>query len=96
MRTIRLAILSMFLASGPAFASENTETVTYSVENMTCATCPIVVRKAMQRVLGVKVVQVSLETASEIVTFDPSMTTAKEIGQASTDVGFPAILRDRQ
>lgn len=96
MRTAWIATLSMFLVTGLAVASETKKTVTYSVEKMTCPTCPIVVRKAMQRVDGVKKVEVSLEDESAVVTFDPGVTTADEIGQASTDVGFPAIIKDRK
>jgi len=31
--------------------------------------------------------------SAAVVTYDPSVTTAAEIGQASTDVGFPAKAR---
>ena len=81
------------MQTGVSLASESYETVTFDVEKMTCATCPIAVRKAMQRVDGVKEVEVSLENNSAVVTFDPSATTAAEIGKASTDVGFPAQAR---
>jgi mercuric ion binding protein len=50
----------------------------------------------MQRVDGVKEVEVSLEDKSAVVVFDASMTTAEEIGQASTDVGFPATVRGNE
>jgi mercuric ion binding protein len=84
---------SLFLLTSVSLASESDETVTFEVEKMTCATCPIAVRKAMQRVDGVKEVEVSLESESAVVTYDPGATTAAEIGQASTDVGFPAKAR---
>ena len=96
MRIIWAAIFSIFLFAGSAVASENEKTVTFSVEKMTCATCPIVVRKAMQGVDGVKRVEVSLEDASAVVSYDPGVTTADEIGQAATNVGFPATIRHRK
>ena len=75
-------------------ASDVEKTVTFDVEKMTCATCPIAVRKAMLRVDGVKEVNVDLDSKSAVVTYDAELTTPVEIGSASTDVGFPATLRD--
>ena len=93
MKRISALAASLFLLTSVSLASESDETVTFEVEKMTCATCPIAVRKAMQRVDGVKEVEVSLESESAVVTYDPGATTAAEIGQASTDVGFPAKAR---
>jgi mercuric ion binding protein len=93
MKSIWALAASLFLLTGVSLASESDKTVTFDVEKMTCATCPIAVRNAMQRIDGVKKVEVSLENESAVVTFDPSATTAAEIGQASTDVGFPAKAR---
>ena len=89
-------ITSIILAANFAAASDGDQTVTFDIEKMTCATCPIAVRKAMQRVEGVKEVSVDLDTKTAIVTFDPSMTTTSEIGSASTDVGFPSSVRDSE
>ncbi len=57
---------------------------------MTCDTCPITVKKAMQRVDGVKSVKVDLDSKTAVAVYDPSVTTAEKIAAASTDVGFPA------
>ncbi len=85
------AIAAIFyLATGVTFASEPEKTVAFDVKNMTCATCPVTVRKAMQRVEGVREVDVSSKNNSAVVSFDPTVTTADEIGRASTAVGFPA------
>lgn len=93
MKNLLAGITTLFLATGLSLASQADETVTFDVERMTCATCPIVVRKAMQRVDGVKDVEVSLENRSAVVTFDPRATTVAEIGRASADVGFPTTVR---
>jgi len=93
MKSIWALAATLFLLTSVSLAFESDETVTFDVEKMTCATCPIAVRKAMQRIDGVKKVEVSLENESAVVTYDPSVTTAAEIGQASTDVGFPAKAR---
>jgi mercuric ion binding protein len=94
MNRISVTVLALFLTAGALLASESDSTVTFDVEKMTCATCPIAVRKAMQRVEGVKEVKVSYDDKTASVTFDPTVTTATEIGQASTDVGFPAVEKE--
>ena len=94
MKLIWTMIASLILATNIAAAPNADQTVTFDVEKMTCATCPIAVRKAMQRVDGVKEVSVDFDTKTAIVTFDSSMTTAMEIGGASTDVGFPTSVRN--
>jgi len=71
-----------------AEAAEQTQS--FAIENMTCATCPITVRKAMERVDGVQSVKVDYDTKTAVVVFDPAITTAKAIGDASTGVGYPA------
>ena len=88
--TIALLTVIVLSASNLNAANSDETTVKFSVEKMTCATCPISVRKAMERVDGVKNVEVDLETKMATVIFDASVTTASDISNASTDVGFPA------
>lgn len=96
MNRFSVTVLGLFLTIGAPFASEPDSAVMFDVEKMTCATCPIAVRKAMQRVDGVKDVKVSYDDKTALVTFDPTVTTAIEIGQASTDVGFPAVVKETE
>ena len=77
-------------AALPAISAE--QTVLLTIERMSCALCPLTVRKAMERVDGVQQVDVDYDTSTATVTFDDSSTTAAEIAQASTDVGYPATL----
>ena len=63
---------------------------TFHVDKMTCATCPITVRKAMQRVDGVKEVSVDLDSETATVIYDSKLTDAETIAASSTNVGFPA------
>ena len=62
---------------------------TFAVENMTCAACPITVRKAMENVDGVKNVTVDIKSNTAIAEFDGGQTDANEIAMAATNVGFP-------
>ena len=78
---------------GPAKAAvAQSETATFAVGNMTCATCPITVKTAMQKVPGVHSVNVSFEKKTAVVVFDPSRVKPAAIAAASTGVGFPATL----
>lgn len=63
---------------------------TFAVEHMTCATCPITVRKAMGGVAGVSSVQVDFAAKTARATYDPARTTASQIAAASANAGYPA------
>ncbi len=65
-------------------------TQTFTIENMTCAMCPITVRKAMEGVEGVRSVDVDFEAKTATAVFNPSTTSAADIAAASTNAGYPA------
>ncbi len=65
---------------------------TFAIENMTCAACPITVRKAMSRVEGVESVAVDFKAKTATAIYDPQLADAATIGKASSAVGFPATL----
>lgn len=96
MKKVSALLITILLASSQLVASESEKTVKFSVAEMTCATCPIAVKKAMQRVDGVINVEVSYEDKTAVVTFDPKLTSPDEIGQASTNVGFPATVNEKE
>lgn len=56
-KLITLLALSAAL-SPPAWAA--TQTVTLSVSGMTCATCPITVKKALNKIEGVENIEVNV------------------------------------
>jgi mercuric ion binding protein len=85
------ALLGMLLAAGIALAAPP-RTATLAVENMTCGTCPIVVKKALERVPGVSGTAVDFEKKTATVTFDPDKATTARLTQATTDAGFPSKL----
>lgn len=66
------------------------QTVTFAIENMTCALCPVTVMKAMTGVPGVRSVTVDFEAKTATVVFDPAAATAADIAAASTNAGYPA------
>ena len=86
---VSFALSAPFSWSAPEQQSSYVSQI-FTVENMTCSTCPIIVSKAMSSVEGVESVEVNYEAQRVRVTFDPSLVKAASIAQASTAVGFPA------
>ena len=91
MRRFILGSMSLMavIAAGIALAAPP-QTTTLAVENMTCGTCPIVVKKALERVPGVASTSVDFEKKTATVTFDPDKATPAKLTQATTDAGFPS------
>jgi mercuric ion binding protein len=76
-----------------AHAAKTEQTATFDVPGMTCALCPVTVRKAMEGVEGVKTVEVDFDARTATVVFDPSVTTVEAIAAASANAGYPAAVR---
>jgi mercuric ion binding protein len=79
-----------WLTSAIASEQNNERVQSFTIAKMTCAACPITVKKAMQRVDGVIDVDIDFDTKTAVATFDPALTNADEIAAASTGVGYPA------
>lgn len=78
----------MMSTSSAARAAE--ATVTLTVENMTCAACPVAVRAAIGSVPGVKTVTVDFPRKLAVVVFDDAVASVDKLTAASRDAGFPA------
>ena len=78
--------------SAPATASTLTE-VTFDVPDMTCGLCPVTVKAAMSGVEGVQSVEVDFDSRSAMVVFDPALTNAATIAEASAQAGYPANVK---
>jgi periplasmic mercuric ion binding protein len=68
--------------------------IALEVENMTCAACPITVKKALSRVDGVSQVTVHYERRTAVVSYDPAKTTPAALTSATANAGFPSAVRD--
>ena len=88
---VSLPLFGMLLTAGVVFAAPP-HTVTLAVENMTCGTCPIVVKKALEHVSGVSSTTVDFDKKTATVTFDPDKATPAKLTQATTEAGFPSKL----
>ncbi|ASC65430.1 mercury resistance system periplasmic binding protein MerP [Pseudomonas aeruginosa] len=85
-----LVALAATLAT-PAWAA--VQTVTLSVPGMTCAACPITVKKALTKVEGVSQVDVSFDQREAVVTFDDVKTTVQKLTEATTNAGYPSSVK---
>ena len=70
------------------------QTVTLDVQNMTCAVCPITVKKALERVPGVTDAKVDFDKKTALVSFDPEKTTPAVLTKSTTDAGYPSTLHN--
>jgi len=87
-RTLLAAVIGALVWLAPAWASP--KTITLNVSCMTCAACPITVKKALEKVPGVSKVEVRFEKKQVLVTFDEVKTNADALVKATTDAGYPS------
>jgi periplasmic mercuric ion binding protein len=85
-----LALSASLLFTAPVLAAN--QTVKLAVPGMTCAVCPITVKKALNRVKGVNTVEVSFENKLAVVTFDDSKTNAEALTAATAAAGYPSTV----
>ena len=77
-------------ASSAALAAQ---TVTLSVPDMSCSTCPIQVKQALSKVPGVSKATASLEKKEAVVSYDESRTNVEALMKATADIGFPSTVK---
>lgn len=92
---IPLAILLATLATLATSAFAAQQTVILDVPGMTCAACPITVKKALTRVDGVTHAVVNYDTRQTVVTFDDARTGVASLTQATADAGYPSTLKEQ-
>ena len=90
MRKLLIATLTFL----PLIAMAATPTtITLDVKNMTCATCPITVKKSLEKVSGVSAVKVDYDKKTATVTYDPDKAKLDALTHATTNAGFPSTVR---
>ncbi|WP_436407564.1 heavy-metal-associated domain-containing protein [Burkholderia aenigmatica] len=67
-------------------------TLTVDVQNMTCALCPVTVRKSLEQVPGVSAVHVDFDRKTATVTYDPDRARPEFMMRATTRAGYPSTL----
>lgn len=68
-------------------------TVVLSVPGMNCAACPITVRKALEKVSGVRSVKATLEPPEAVVTFDDAKASVEQLTEATRNAGYPSSVK---
>lgn len=86
-----LACLVLAALAVPAWAGP--QTVTLAVPGMTCAACPITVKKALTKVDGVSKVNVNFEKREAVVTFDDAKANVQKLTEATKDAGYPSSVK---
>jgi mercuric ion binding protein len=85
-----VALSAWAILTSPVWAA--TRTATLSVPGMTCATCPITVKKALTKVSGVSKVDVNLDRREARVTFDDAKANVEALTRATQDAGYPSTV----
>ncbi len=85
------AALAFTAVVGPVWAA--TQTVTLSVPGMTCAACPITVKKAITKVEGVSKTDINFEKREATVVFDDTKATVQKLTKATEDAGYPSSIK---
>jgi len=91
MKNIKTALAAVIVAValvGSAWATP--QIVTLNVSGMTCAACPVTVKKALEKVPGVSTVEVRFEKKQVLVTFDDAKTNTDALVRATTNAGYPS------
>lgn len=91
-RILGLAALGLTISASMAVAA--VKTVTLDVPGMTCAACPLTVKKALTKVEGVQKADVSYEKKRAVVTFDDQKTSIQKITEATKEAGYPSAVKE--
>lgn len=91
MKRIATALTLALAFTAPVWAA--TKTVTLSVPGMTCAACPITVKKALGKVQGVVKTDVNLDKKEAQVTFDDAKTNVQALTEATKNAGYPSSVK---
>ena len=60
---------------------------------MTCAACPITVKKALTKVDGVSKAVVNYDQRQATVTYDDARTSVEALTKATANAGYPATVK---
>ncbi len=85
-----LGLALALLAAAPPLTSARS--VTLSVPGMYCPSCPVTVRKALERVHGVHVVKADLTHLTVEVKVTDSHITNRELTDATANAGYPSTV----
>lgn len=86
-------ILAAALAAHVPFVFAAQQTVVLDVPGMSCAACPITVKKALSKVEGVHKAEVDYDRRQAVVTFDDAKADVAKLTRATSDAGYPSTAK---
>ncbi|MGB7336896.1 MAG: mercury resistance system periplasmic binding protein MerP [Salaquimonas sp.] len=86
------SVVLAILVSTSSMAVAAEQTIKLSVPDMTCVSCPYMVKQAISAVDGIKAVEATMEDRSATVTFEDTLTSIEAIQQATANIGYPSTL----
>ena len=88
----KLLIAALVVTSMAALATP-LKTVTLDVQNMTCGTCPVTVKKSLEKVSGVGAVKIDFAQKTATVTYDPDRVQPEALTLVTTNAGYPSAVQ---
>ena len=88
MKKLLAVAAALSMLASPVWAA--IQTVTLAVPGMTCAACPITVKKALTKVDGVTKAEVDFDKRQAFVTYDDAKTNVETLTKATADAGYPS------
>lgn len=64
------------------------ERATFKVEGMTCGGCEATIKRALEKIEGVRAAEASYEKGEAVVEFDPEKTKPEELNAAIERIGY--------
>jgi len=90
---MRKLLTAVLVAVPFAVLAASPKTATLAVQNMTCALCPITVKKSLEKVPGVSAVKVDFNSKTATVTYDADKVQPESLTKATTNAGYPSIVQ---
>jgi periplasmic mercuric ion binding protein len=90
----RFVLLGTLVALPFTLSAGALQTVTLDVQNMTCAVCPITVKKALEKVPGVTDAKVDFDKKTVSISFDPDKASPSALTKATADAGYPSTVHN--
>ena len=90
---MRKLFIAALVALPLATLAATLKTVTLDVTNMTCALCPITVKKSLEKVSGVSAVKVDFDKKTATVTYDSDKAQLEALTNATTNAGYPSTVQ---
>jgi mercuric ion binding protein len=84
----RAFLLATALLSANAFPAP--QETTLPVPGMTCAACPITIKRALSDVNGVERIEVNYPERQVVVYYEDTKTSLRSLIEATTKAGYPA------